>query len=159
MCLIPSSMELRLTYDTAMPSPKSTWMNVLCTSPWKTARHQRKGKSVLGYFYSRGWVVLVSGSGTEAAWLSPTAGRICLCLTESWWHSLADRHLLRWMFSKPEGHRQSKVSRFGKWSVWLSFPIWYSMPLKALFIVLWHKKRKEKKRKNERKERFTLSLK
>lgn len=95
----------------------------------KNSPTSEERESVLG-------LVLVPGSGTMAALAPSCSWSICLCLTESLWHSLADRSLLRWMLSKSEGHQLLKVSRFGKLSVWWSAPIWYSIPLKAFFMVL-----------------------
>ena len=97
-----------------MPSPKSTWMSVLWTSPWKTEWHQRKGSQCLAASAAGAGACPGPGLREDSSPSSLLQLGTSVCATESLWHSLADKHFLGWMLSKSEGHRLPKVPRFGK---------------------------------------------
>lgn len=70
MCLIPSSVELRLAYDTAMPSPKSTWMRDLWRSPCGERERIKIGSVLLltdgiGGVAETNWRTVTGSDGPE----------------------------------------------------------------------------------------------
>ena len=114
-----------------MPSPKSTWMSVLWTSPWKTTPEE--GGSVCGCCFSRAEAYQSPNSGIRQPQFRPAAGSLCLCdgipvkFPRRQEFTKVDT-LQTWKVPTP---KSSKVQNI----VWLSASIWYSFPLKPLFTV------------------------